>query len=281
MIEFDNITLDELKDEYKQLLRKYKRIDSRLAKIIKMSDKEQRRRLEENESLDEINKYHILEQEKAHKKQKNMIVNDFEEDENFKIDIIYKASDILSGDSYSIYKTGDGGILFYMLDAMGHGILPSLTSFSVASAVKQHVKDVKSLKELSNKILPNLQATLTDAEQLSCAFIWIHKSFESLEYFSSGMYPQLVKDNTTIHKLKSNNIPLMSFMTDIKVTSIKLNGFEKIFLYTDGLTEESEELINPSNIETIFDDNKLNEVLKVINNQDLEDDVTFIRFSRK
>lgn len=277
----ENLTLEKLKEQYKSLIRKYKRIDSRLEKIVKMSDKEQKRSMVENEYLDEMNRYHVEEQQKAHKKQKAIIVNDFSEDENFNVKVVYKASDILSGDSYSIYKTSDGGILIYILDAMGHGILPSLTSFSVASTVKQFVKDAKDLKDLSNKILPNLKATLIDSEQLSCAFIWICKDFGSLEYFISGMYPQLLKDSKGIHRLKSNNIPLMSFMNDIKVTKMEIDGFEKIFLYTDGLLEESEELISPSNIEEILECKKLEEILKIIENQELEDDVTFISFAKK
>jgi|GEM_PF-6013714 len=70
----------------------------------------------------ELSQYYYEEQKKAYIKQKTILHNDLANSKNYNVSIFYKPSDILSGDSYSIYQTSNGDILIYLLDAMGHGI---------------------------------------------------------------------------------------------------------------------------------------------------------------
>ena len=75
----------------------------------------------------------LEEEQKAYKKQKSLITNDLEGDDNLKQTILYQSSDILCGDLYSILKANDGSIFLYLLDGMGHGIGPALTVFSATT----------------------------------------------------------------------------------------------------------------------------------------------------
>lgn len=68
----------------------------------------------------------IAEQRQARVKQVGMVTNDFENDSDFLVQTFYKASDILSGDAYSLHKTLEGGAFIYLIDGMGHGLCPLL-----------------------------------------------------------------------------------------------------------------------------------------------------------
>jgi len=231
------------------------------------------------EYLVKINEYNSIEQQKAHQKQKRMIVNDFEDDEVFDIKICYKASDILSGDSYSLYKIPDGGSLIYILDAMGHGLLPSLTSFSVAAAVKQYILTAKSFEDFSQKLLRTFQNMLSDSEQLSCAFIYLDKDLKSFQYFISGMYPAVLQDNDSFIELKSNNPPFMNFTQNINIDTIELKKFQKMLIYSDGLVENEVNIINCHDVSTLLNGYLLDKVINAIEHKDIDDDVTLVYFS--
>ena len=116
-------------------------------------------------SIADIAKYYFEEQQKAYNKQKLIIANEFQNSNRFIIDIFYKPTDILNGDSYSIYKASNGDFLVYILDAMGHGIASSLTSYSISAIIQQKVRAVSNFKELMESILDNVQYILTDEEQ--------------------------------------------------------------------------------------------------------------------
>lgn len=233
----------------------------------------------EVEHLAKENRYHIQEQEKAHEKQKSIIINDLKNSKNELIDIIYKASDILSGDSYSIHRTESGDILIYILDAMGHGILPSLTSFAIASTVKENIHRMKSLSELSKMLISKFKSILTDSEQLACAFFWISKDLNYIDYFASGVYPQLLKDGDTVYKLKSNNIPIMNFIVDLKIERIEVKNLKSLLLYSDGIVEESEDFLPYEDMELLLEPELFQRAKELIYLKELEDDCTIILFN--
>lgn len=187
--------------------------------------------------LEQINDYNTMEQLKAYKKQKAIINNDLLVSDEFHVETIYRASDILSGDSYSIYCREDGTLLVYLIDAMGHGILPSLTAFSVSSAVKKNLKLNIGLDALAKELLDTLASTLLEEEQLSCVFIEIDASRKKLRYFNAGMYSPFLRDGDAIRALAPNNMPIMSFDTELKIDEIALQELSSLLVYSDGIVE--------------------------------------------
>jgi serine phosphatase RsbU (regulator of sigma subunit) len=235
----------------------------------------------DTDHLSAENKYHIAEQKKASKKQKDMLVNQISTSEEFETLVFYKASDILSGDSYSIYKTSDGGILFYVLDAMGHGVVPSLTSFSVASVVKRALDNKMSFEELADELARGLEYILSDMEQLSCSFFYLNPKTNILKYFNAGMYPTVLKNNGKISELKANNIPFMDFYSPIKIDKIELNKFEAILVFTDGLVEDSHYSIEKDELYELINRDFLQNRLDVLVEKTLEDDLTVVLIENK
>lgn len=270
----DNETdLAKLKETFSKLLKAYTKTTNRLDKILAISDRQQ-------DMLQKINEQTRAEQELAHGKQKAMITNDFIDNKTLDQKIIYLAADILSGDAYSIHRTKNGDIFIYLMDAMGHGLLPSLTSFALASFVKQAVLQVDSLDELLQMLSYPFETLLSENEQLSGAFFWISSDFTSLSYAMAGMYPVVLEDTNGVTLLKSNNIPAMSFMPNWHAKSVDLAGFKKLVLYSDGLSEGGLFEYSEESLSQLLDQQFLQRIEEKAKNSTLDDDLTLIYFSK-
>lgn len=233
------------------------------------------------DSLTEENKYFIEEQQKAAQKQQAMLVNELENDDVLDVIIHFKPYDYLSGDSYSLHKAPDGGYLFYVLDAMGHGIVPSFTCVSVLSFVKKALDEKLSFQELANAFGKSLEYILSDLEQLSASFYYLDKDFKYIDYFSAGMYPTLVRDGDKIVPLKANNIPFMDFFFSIKVDRVPLENFERLIIYTDGVTEDERYFVQKDDMHIMLDEDVLANYFDVIADKKMDDDVTAVLIKRK
>jgi serine phosphatase RsbU (regulator of sigma subunit) len=233
------------------------------------------------DDLSESNRYFVEEQTKAAKKQQGMLVNELKNSPELNVFVYFKPFDYLSGDSYSLHKTHDGGYFFYVLDAMGHGIVPSLTSFSVLSFVKQALDKKLSFQETADEFGKSLEYILTDLEQLSASFFFMPKDFSYIEYFSAGMYPAVLHDGETTNELKANNIPFMNFFYSITVSRVKLKDFKSILIYSDGLVEDTLYNLNKQDVLNLKTCEMAEQQMKAFTNKQLEDDLTTVLIERK
>ncbi len=231
-------------------------------------------------NVSEIVNYYFQEQEKAYQKQTKILQNDLESIQNLDIDIFYKPSDILSGDSYSMYTTQTGDIFVYVVDAMGHGIAPSLTAYSISAVIKNKIKSSNSFNELMGVILDNIQYILTDEEQLTCGLFWFKSDFSEVQYVVAGMYPPMILDGDSVVLAKANNIPFMNFAFDFNISTVKLTDFKSFLIFTDGLVEDSEDL--GIDLDRLLRDREyLQKSFEKLDFMNLEDDTTIIRISKK
>ncbi len=264
---------EKLKNLLSKLAKAYEKAENRLDKITKLSDKQQERILK-------INELSKAEQELAHQKQKAMIANEFEDDPLFDISIVYLAADILSGDSYSLHRTKDGGAFIYLIDAMGHGLLPSMTSFALSSFVKQAVLQVSSLDEMLERLSYLFESMLADDEQLSFAFLWFSDDFKKLSYSMGGIYPVFLECNGAIVKLSSNNMPAMNFAAAVKAQTIQMDGFTKAVIYSDGLVEGKLLEMHGNDPEVMLQKSFVKEAHEKALGITLDDDLTILHFEK-
>lgn len=230
-------------------------------------------RRNEKEALE----YTQIEQQKAHKKQKSIVTNDLLHDSEFSSTVYYVPSDILSGDSYSVHKQKDGSLVMYIVDAMGHGILPSLTSFAIAFMVKQYIKEEKSFHDLSHSLLYNLKSLLNEFEQLSCIFVHINAERSKLSYFSAGMYPGFIRCCGESRELPANNIPIMNFCDEIQITEMDISCFSELLIYSDALVETEAQNISPKFLrEYIASGQAIETLLNELSGNTYNDDLTAI-----
>jgi serine phosphatase RsbU (regulator of sigma subunit) len=232
------------------------------------------------EDISKIADYYHDEQEKAFKKQKTVIKNEFKSSSIFNTEIFYRASDILSGDTYSLLKAKNGDFLIYLIDAMGHGIAPSLTAYSLSAIIQQKIKNSSNFHDIMETVLDNVQYILTDEEQLTCGFFWFSSNLQKVDYVVAGMYAPLILDGDETVSVKANNIPFMNFAFDFTISTIELKNFKKMLIFSDGLVEETEDLnIEP---EQFLKDSKYRkESLDILYKTNLEDDTTVLFFEKR
>jgi len=232
--------------------------------------------------LAQENKYFIQEQTKAAEKQQAMLVNELEQDDKIDVTVYFKPYDYLSGDSYSLHKLPDDSYLIYVLDAMGHGIVPSLTCVSVLSFVKKGIEEKLSFQELANAFGKSLEYILSDLEQLSATFLHLDRDLKYIEYFSAGMYPVFIQDGEDNYiELKANNIPFMNFFFSIKVDRVELEDFRKLIVYSDGITEDTNYFVEKNDMWTMLDKDILKNYFDVIADKKMDDDVTAVLIEKK
>lgn len=234
-----------------------------------------------NRELRKINRYHVIEQKKARRKQKNIVVNELRGDKNWIINSFYKPADILSGDSYSIHKKDDGSVVVYLIDGMGHGILPSLTTFAVAANIRQFINYTQDLKHLGSRLLEALREILDEDEQLSYSLFHISADGKTIDYSIGGMYPAILKDGEEIVLLKANSLPILNFSQEITTGSVTVDSFRQLFIYSDGLIEEEHEICESCTPEEMVRNTKtFKKVIKALQERKTEDDVTILSLER-
>ena len=233
------------------------------------------------EHLLQANRHHEEEQKKAAFKQQSIITNDYEKSDRFETRVYSRPSEILNGDSWSIYKTAAGGALIYLVDGMGHGILPSLTSFSVSATIRQSVRRSGSLKNIAAKLLKSLKEVLSEEEQLSCAFFWLPPECHYVEYFVAGLYPPLIQTGEETREIVANNPPLMNFTEKITIDRLETPTFQKLLIYSDGLVEDTHFEFPRKRVERLFDAKMFASLTQALELTQLDDDVTLLSFSKR
>jgi CheY-like chemotaxis protein len=229
-----------------------------------------------NNKLHLLNEYRQKEEKKAHKKQLQIIQNELESSLSWNCKTLYKAADELSGDTYSILRQKDDSVLVYIIDGMGHGVVPALTTFAVAGVIRHYIAQYSDFEGLMQHLVHTLQGLLDEAEQLSFTFFNIDLKSKELKYSIGGMYPALVIKDEELLNVKANNIPMMSFTQEVEIDTITFEYLDKLLLYSDGLVEEevNNELFHPEAL--IADEMLLSSSFEVFNNRSNEDDITIV-----
>ncbi|NPA56072.1 MAG: SpoIIE family protein phosphatase [Epsilonproteobacteria bacterium] len=275
--------------EMEKLLRKYEKKFNRLDRIIKQSDKQQLQMYklyntieEQKKEIERLYKYTIDQQLIAKSKLESLIVNDFED----QTDIIFKASDVLSGDYYSIFKLKNGDALIYLLDGQGHGVSPALTIFATATNMLQILNkdEAISFEYIVRSLFSEVKKFLSNSEQISYFLIHVPADMKNINYVGGGMYPFYVRmHNDEIIKFKANNLPFLSFSDIPTIGKHPLDDrLKNLVLYTDGIVEEPDIDVSKYHPKKIVANPSLIESLKeVVAKSSFNDDVTLIHFYDK
>lgn len=249
----------------------------------------EKRKKDELELFKFKEKYHNKQQEDAFKKEVKIIKDEASHRECYGwfFDSYYKPLDILSGDTYGTVEISDGVFLFYLVDAMGKGLSASVTSIQSSSFINNAI-DIAVMKHDYNfehnikSFSAYIKKQLLDDEVLCVLFVLLDTNQNSLKYANYGMPPIFMEDSYgNITYLKSNNLPIMSFIHSDKIDEIQINNIEKIAFFTDGLNETmttSAKIYNNFLQDDFKSTHTLGNFIKMFNNKTVEhdDDVTII-----
>ena len=195
-------------------------------------------------------KYHESQQEQAFRKELNILENDLylrdwqgPAGSQWVAQALYRPHDIMCGDSYSLRRLPDGGLLIYLGDAMGKGLASSLTSMlavylfnlQVDALAPGHVLHFATFLEHYTRLI---QKRLLDDEIFSFSLFHLDAESPVLEAAAFGMPPILLKDSQgQVTSLSCNNPPLSTSQEAFRSDRHPLDGTRQLLLYSDGLNE--------------------------------------------
>jgi len=204
------------------------------------------------------------------------------------VDFLYKAKDILSGDSYSARKIKSRNFLF-LIDGMGKGIPASLSAIVAIAFINRILDNIIERNEdlnldvIISRTIKSIQTILFEDEILSATFVVFDSKEHLLQYASFSMPPILLMDtDNKVLPIKSNNPPISIYGNKFKIDEIEMLNINKMLIYSDGLVENSTKEGNSTYAQYVKNDFMLSvtredfrkRVMEKIDEQ--EDDITFI-----
>jgi len=153
---------------------------------------------------------------------------------------VNRASRQVGGDYYELMQAGDGGFRFAVGDVSGKGVAAALlmsslqTSFLAACSVEPELDRVCARV---NRFL----VSRTTPERYATFFVGHLLRDGRLRYVNAGHNPALVIGPRSEHQLMGGGFPLGLFPTaDYELQSRRLEPYEILVLYTDGVTEATD-----------------------------------------
>lgn len=159
------------------------------------------------------------------------------------IDYLYESSEQLSGDFFDVFKIDSDNVGVYICDVVGHGVTASLLTIFV----RQSLRTIAKTYLRADKIIEELHKTFLslnlDYDKYFSIFFGIYnKVNHEFQYINAGhnSVPMLLKgEKKEIVMLEAKGYPICNIfdVVEYDVNVIKLYEEDKLFFYTDGITE--------------------------------------------
>lgn len=160
---------------------------------------------------------------------------------HIEVEGIYFTSQSLGGDMYCWFQLDENLTAILLFDVMGHGVAASLVTMSIRSLLKEIITKlidpVRVVQEINEKIHELFSTDGLDSFLVTAVYALINKKNGTLQYVNAS-HPEGVmfgKYGETV--MLHANSPILGLFPTIRVeaTSIRLTGWHRIVLYTDGL----------------------------------------------
>ncbi len=158
------------------------------------------------------------------------------------IDYLYESSELLSGDFFDVFKIDDENTGVYICDVVGHGVSASLLTVFVRQSIRTIAKGNMSLNKIMKELHKTFLSLNLDYDKYFSVFLGIYnKTTHEFDYVNAGhnSEPILLKKEGGFELLSSRGYPIANIFDNVKydVKNMNLNVGDKLFLYTDGITE--------------------------------------------
>lgn len=219
------------KDEIKELSNSFVALENEIIdyteKIKKITEQEEKMRLE---------------LEVASKIQKEMLPRTQDKSGLFDVFSYIKPANDVGGDFYDYFKINDDNLVLIIADVSGKGIPAALFMMRGMTIIKEKVLASSNLEEVFKNVNNSLTENNKENLFITCLLIKINIKTGELEYVNAGHENLIViRDNKAISIEGHTNFILGGIENiEYKVDKYKLNKSDKLFLFTDGVTEAND-----------------------------------------
>lgn len=178
------------------------------------------------------------------------------------IDYLYEPSESLSGDFFDVFKIDEENTGVYICDVVGHGVSASLLTVFVRQSLRTIAKGNMNLNKIMKELHKTFLSLNLDYDKYFSVFLGVYnKVTHDFNYVNAGhnSEPILLRKNKEITLLNSKGYPIANIFDNVKYDENKLNleiG-DKLFLYTDGITEANNEDNQQYGIENLINTIKI------------------------
>lgn len=184
------------------------------------------------------------------------------------ISSVYYPSEDLGGDLFDVIKMNSDESLIYIADVSGHGITSSLLTIFLRQLVRGRVSErVVNLKEILDILQKSYNELGVDKEQyLTILFCLYNKKKKEATFLNAGhnCFPIVLKSTGEVQEIEVKGLPVCTLMKKSlhKEVTIPVEIEDRIILYTDGITEASNEDKEPFDTEKVLNTLKENRKLE-------------------
>jgi serine phosphatase RsbU (regulator of sigma subunit) len=154
----------------------------------------------------------------------------------------YEPTYEVGGDLFDVIPLSGGRIFLFLADAMGHGVEAALVASTVKATLDAHLAQTGNLANLMARLNEEV-GTLFDDRFVTAAACVVDPNEMTLRYAMAGHPPILVSGRSGVAQFRTTGLPLgMESRGDYQVKETPLDPGASILLYSDGLTEASNDL---------------------------------------
>ncbi len=252
-----------------------------------------------NHQLEMVNRRMTRNLEAAAAIQSSLLPDKKPQSDKLNFSWICQPCDELGGDTFNFFPIDENRFAVYMVDVSGHGVRASLLSVTLSHWFLRLFQDNSEARsilptDVAEELNQQFQMNMETPQYFTMCYGIIDAKSREFRFVTAGNPPIVVaRDDSTIEVLKIEGFPVGIVGTpEYSENVIKLNSNERVFLYTDGLTEAEDKKENPYGIaklaDTILDnennslDDCVDSIMKSVNEWDssrgLEDDVSILAF---
>ncbi|MEC1179752.1 SpoIIE family protein phosphatase [Metasolibacillus meyeri] len=207
---------------------------------------------------------------------------------HIELDGLYVTSHTLGGDMYCWFELDEDLTAVILFDVMGHGVAASLITMSIRSLLKgiitRLIDPVSVMKELNSQIYELFSTDDLDSFLVTAIYMVIDKKNRTLQYVNASHPAGVLFGKYGETVTLTANSPILGLFPAIQVKAkrVRLTGWHRIILYTDGLlTLQDDQEIDLNFFHSYASQNNSYALQKFsqqyeLTDQPLEDDVTVV-----
>lgn len=159
-----------------------------------------------------------------------------------RVDSCYRPSEALGGDIFDVVSLDKDRSLFYIADVLGHGIRASLLTIFLRQVIRGLKENVGNLNKILEALLLNYKELHQDGELYFSILMGLYNKKEaSVSFLNAGhnCLPLLVRADGHIEEVTVTGMPVCGLLqkTAHRIVTVPIQKYDRIFLYTDGVTE--------------------------------------------
>ncbi|MDH3494610.1 MAG: SpoIIE family protein phosphatase [Acidobacteriota bacterium] len=263
---------------------------------------------EANQKLERANRHMKRNLDAAAKIQRSLLPDSAPVSDDVMFSWVFQPCDELAGDTLNVFPLDEKRFAVYMIDVSGHGVSASLLSVTLSHWFSRHFQisgnsggepqtdsiSFSSPLAVAEELNRQFQMDAENAQYFTMCFGVIDVDAGEFRYVAAGCPPVIVagkEGNSDIRVVEGFPVGIVD-QPEYSENVIKLDSGDRVFLYTDGVTEAEDRNDNPYGTELMAQnilkngDRELEDCLGAVmesvtawrGDRSLDDDVSILAF---